>query len=143
MQTLGRLRPARGSALNSLLCGFGISLAVTAAAAEPVLQLQVGSAEIIRGNLKVRTVVIGNPGVAEVAVVNENIVTVTARSPGWTNVILLDALGTEVMRREVRVTSQRGWIRVYSGPRGLTDWMCTPEGCNGVPEARNRQGRGN
>jgi hypothetical protein len=93
-----------------------------------IMELQTGMIKVYRVDAPFQTAVIGNPNVANASAINLNVISVTGRGPGLTNLILFDQEGEEIScvnvqvvqannysagdpvseRREIRVISLRG-----------------------------------
>lgn len=74
------------------------------------------------------SVVVGNPQVADVTVVDSHTVFVSGRGYGETDVVVLDALGRVLFSGDVLVAgAQGGQVSVYRGA-ARTDMACAP-GC--------------
>lgn len=104
-----------------------------------VLLLNPGITEVLRTARPARTVVVGDPRVAEASVANETTVLLTGKTAGFTNLILLDENGDEFYRRIVRVGTPPRPIVVYRGET-VQRYQCDPI-CN-QPSDRLPQGSG-
>ena len=81
------------------------------------------------------SVVVGNPTVADVTVVDSRTVFVTGKGPGSTDVNVIDPLGRNVFSGDVRVVGEAGsHVVVHHGPTQRADLSCDP-GC--VPSTAN------
>lgn len=115
----------RLSALASaLLCAV---LASTAAAAEgDPISVKVNMARILRINAPAATVIIGNPGVADVTIQDPQTLVLTGKSYGQTNLIVLDDLGNPIADTLVEVIqAQPDLVTVYMG-NARTTLVCSP-----------------
>ena len=80
------------------------------------------------------SVIVGNPAVADVTVVDERTLYVSGRGYGVTEVVVLDGLGRTLYQNNVVVTRpQSGGVRVWRGAQP-TDMACAAS-C--APSARN------
>jgi Flp pilus assembly secretin CpaC len=98
-----------------------------AAPAERVeLNVMLDRAKVIRLPEATRTVIVGNPAIADVAIQKSGIVVVTGKSYGETNLIALDAVGNMLAESTlvVQATSQA----IVTVQRGLErqSYSCTP-----------------
>ncbi|MGC1302414.1 MAG: pilus assembly protein N-terminal domain-containing protein [Caulobacteraceae bacterium] len=73
------------------------------------------------------SVVIGNPAVADVTVVDTNTVYVLGRDYGSTDIVVLDRAGHTVFSGDVTVTRPGSSVALYRGV-DRTDYTCA-EGC--------------
>jgi hypothetical protein len=73
------------------------------------------------------SVLVTNPAVADVTVVDSHTVYVAGRSQGSTNIIVLDTLGRTVFSGDVRVSRAGAPVAVYRGVE-RTDFTCA-ENC--------------
>lgn len=101
------------------------SLAPVAAESAPV-SVQVNMARILRIDAPASTVIIGNPGVADVTVQDPQTLVLTGKSYGQTNLIILDASGTPIADTLIRVTQDtRDIVTMYAGNKRQS-FNCEP-----------------
>ncbi len=104
----------------ALLLATAIAQPQTAFAAEDTVLVEVDHAKVVRLDQPAATVIVGNPSIADALVYDPEMLVVTGKSYGVTNLILLDAAGTTIgdMTLHVRadndgiVTVQRGGTRL-------------------------------
>lgn len=102
------------------------SLAPVAAAESAPVSVQVNMARILRIDAPASTVIIGNPGVADVTVQDPQTLVLTGKSYGQTNLIILDASGTPIADTLIRVTQDtRDIVTMYAGNRRQS-FNCEP-----------------
>ena len=105
-----------------------LAVAPTAALAdtnEPI-SVKVNMARILRISAPAATVIIGNPGVADVTIQDPQTLVLTGKSYGTTNLIVLDSSGNPVADTMVSVVQATGdTITVYLGT-ARTTLSCTP-----------------
>lgn len=111
---------------------FTLSLATLLAAAASsasAAALQVPVDHSIRLNLAgvAGTVLVGNPAVADVTVVDSRTVYVSGRGFGLTNIVVLDRMGRTLYDGDVVVAGAPTSISVYRGA-ARTDFACA-DGC--------------
>ena len=71
-------------------------------------------------------IVVGNPSIADVSVQSSNVLVLTGKSFGETNLIVLDAQGKIIINRRVIVQEPRGgYVTVYRGSARQTLY-CAP-----------------
>ncbi len=72
------------------------------------------------------TIVVGNPGIADASVGDEQTLVLTGKTAGTTNLIVLDANGAETVNSVVRVSSDiRQLTTVFYGVQRQT-FSCAP-----------------
>ena len=92
---------------------------------EPI-SVKVNMARILRISAPAATVIIGNPGVADVTIQDPQTLVLTGKSYGTTNLIVLDSSGNPVADTIVSVVQATGdTITVYMGT-ARTTLSCTP-----------------
>lgn len=84
------------------------------------------------------SVVVADPAVADVMVVDNNTVFVLGRNFGSTSVVVLDHAGRAVFNGEVTVTSSRSAVSVFRGAE-RTDFDC-PDTCAKSPHSAGAAG---
>lgn len=84
------------------------------------------------------SVVVGNPNVADVTVIDSHTLFITGRGYGATNVIALDRSGQTLFAGNVVVTGHSSDVSVYRGG-GRQDYACAP-GCNAYARAASAGG---
>lgn len=125
-----RAKPAAHRAASLAVAGLmalGLSVG-TARAASPseTVDVVVDHAKVVRLPEKAQTVIVGNPGIADVSVQRNGVMVVTGKSFGVTNLIALDASGALLAESLVRVgASSNSMLTVQ---RGLEreSYSCTP-----------------
>ena len=105
-----------------LVMAGGPALAETT---EPI-SVKVNMARILRISAPAATVIIGNPGVADITIQDPQTLVLTGRSFGTTNLIVLDAAGNPVADTIVSVVQgQADMLTVYQGS-ARTTLACEP-----------------
>ena len=70
------------------------------------------------------TVIVGNPAIADVTVVDANTLFITGRGYGLTEIVVVDTIGRTIFQGNVVVTApQSGHVRVWRGA-SATDMAC-------------------
>lgn len=124
--TLVRSEFGRGVRRALALALLAVGLARPAAAAE-TLFVTLDQAAVIKLPEKVATVVVGNPLIADVTVQVGNIMVVTGKGHGVTNLVALDRQGAVLMDKSIAVRAPReGVIFVYKGVE-RESYNCTPK----------------
>jgi Flp pilus assembly secretin CpaC len=108
--------------LVGLLLTGGPALAETT---DPI-SVKVNMARILRISAPAATVIIGNPGVADITIQDPQTLVLTGRSYGQTNLIVLDSAGNPVADTIVSVVQAPGdLVTVYMGTARQT-LACEP-----------------
>lgn len=91
------------------------------------ITVKVNMARILRISAPAATVIIGNPGVADITIQDPQTLVLTGRSYGQTNLIVLDAAGNPVADTIVSVVQAQGsdMVTVYMGSARQT-LACEP-----------------
>jgi anti-sigma factor RsiW len=88
----------------------------SAMAASKVVQVLVDQATLVRLDRPAAEVVVGNPSIADVSVQSSNVLVVTGKSFGETNLIVMDADGKVVANQQLIVQEPRtGFVTIYRG----------------------------
>lgn len=114
--------------LRSCVAGLiaaSLLIAPALAASAPV-SVKVNMARILRINAPAATVIIGNPGIADVTIQDPQTLVLTGKSYGQTNLIVLDTQGNPIADTMIEVVQeQAGLVTVYLGTR-RTSLACEP-----------------
>ena len=90
------------------------------------ISVKVNMARILRINAPAATVIIGNPGVADVTIQDPQTLVLTGKSYGQTNLIVLDDIGNPIADTLVEVVqAQADLVTVYLG-NARTTLTCAP-----------------
>lgn len=104
---------------------FG-SLAPTLAADGAPVSVKVNMARILRIDAPASTVIIGNPGVADVTIQDPQTLVLTGKSYGQTNLIILDDRGNPIADTLIQVTQDMAdVVTVYVGAKRQS-YSCEP-----------------
>ncbi len=102
------------------------TLAPVAAAESAPVSVQVNMARILRIDAPASTVIIGNPGVADITIQDPQTLVLTGKSYGQTNLIILDAGGNPIADTLIRVTQDlANVVTMYVGDRRQS-FSCEP-----------------
>lgn len=93
----------RGFAIAAIACAGAVTSA--SAAMTDVIDVTIDFAKVVRLDRPAATIVIGNPGIADANVDNEQTLILTGKTAGTTNIIVLDTEGTELVNSTLRVSS--------------------------------------
>jgi len=94
--------------------------------ANEAVWVNVNMARILRIASPAATVVVGNPGIADVTIQDPQTLILTGRSYGKTNLIILDSIGNPIADIVLSVVLQSaGFVTVYQGA-ARTTLSCAP-----------------
>ncbi|RDJ26877.1 pilus assembly protein [Bosea caraganae] len=88
--------------------------------------ITVDQAKVIKLPEKAQTVIVGNPGIADVSVQKSGVMVVTGKSFGVTNLIALDARGGLLAESLVRVRAATDSILTVQRGLDRESYSCTP-----------------
>lgn len=88
--------------------------------------VMVDRAKIIRLPERTQTVIVGNPGIADVSLQKNGIVVLTGKSYGLTNIIALDGAGAMLVESTVSVQASTESIVVVQRGMERESYSCTP-----------------
>ena len=112
--------------VGAALLGLATAGANSGASLASSLDLTIDFATILELDRPAATLIIGNPGIADASVQDEQTVILTGKTAGSTNLIVLDQNGEEVANLTVRVSSDiRQLTTVFYGSRRQT-FSCAP-----------------
>ncbi|MFN4023437.1 MAG: pilus assembly protein N-terminal domain-containing protein [Hyphomonas sp.] len=109
---------------SALLTAAGLALAAAAQAQQ--LSVETSKSVPIRLSGQASSIVIGNKNVADVAVHNENLIFVTGKSFGTTNLLVYDRAGREIYNTEVMVTINSSNLVTVNRAGMSQTYDCTP-----------------
>ncbi len=124
------------SALNSRFVAFAVGFVVSAFVVVPMtgaraqdLVVKYDQSQLLRLPRPVSEIIIGNPTIAEVTVQTNNLLVVTGKTFGITNVIALDADRNII--QDQRIVVIRDEVKVVNVQKGAKreSYNCTPQ-CN-------------
>jgi Flp pilus assembly secretin CpaC len=115
--------------LHRIVYAFALGLLTIAPAAAETsdpISVKVNMARILRISAPAATVIIGNPGVADITIQDPQTLVLTGRSYGQTNLIVLDSAGNPVADTIVSVIqAQSDTVTIYMGTARQT-LACQP-----------------
>jgi Flp pilus assembly secretin CpaC len=119
-----RVHLRRGSLILATLAA--LSAAGPAVAAEEAVDVTIDFAKVVKLTQPADTIIIGNPGIADATMGDDETIVLTGKTAGTTNLIVLDASGGEVLNAVVRVSSDiRELTTVFYGASRQT-FSCNP-----------------
>jgi len=99
---------------TALLIAAAVIAAFPAAAAEP-LSIRVNQSAAVRLSAPARDVVIGNPAIADVNVLDKRSLVVLGKSYGITNLIVMDQSGRTIVNRQIVVSGAEPAMSFFHG----------------------------
>lgn len=112
--------------LLAVVAMIALSAPLPALAAGDAISVMVNMARILRINSPAATVVVGNPGVADVTIQDPQTLILTGRSFGSTNLIIMDQQGNPIIDTFVDVVQgDSDLLTVYQGAQRTT-LACEP-----------------
>lgn len=109
-----------------LLAAIAVAQPLAADATEDTILVEVDRAKVVRLDQPAYTVIVGNPSIADALVQNRQMLVVTGKSFGVTNLIVLDADGETIDDLTLHVRSDdSGMVTVQRGPTRLS-YSCAP-----------------
>jgi len=118
---MSRTRHPRRLATLALLA---VVVPAAALAQSGALTVQVDRSQRVQLRGTVSSVIVGNPQIADVTVVNANTLFVTGKGYGVTEVVAVDAIGRTLFQNQIVVTGgQTGSVRVWRGAQA-TEMAC-------------------
>lgn len=114
-----------------LIRSIGLAVAMAIALVQPAfseetLDLVIDFAKILQLNEPIATIIIGNPGIANATIQDDQTIILTGKAAGMTNLIVLNDNGDELANVLVRVASNvRRLTTVFYGSKRQT-FSCAP-----------------
>ncbi|MCC0013935.1 MAG: pilus assembly protein N-terminal domain-containing protein [Rhodobiaceae bacterium] len=119
-----RMTRSFAAAALSVIAGMSGMFISSAAMAEKLL-VGVDRARLVRIDVPVDTVIIGNPTIADASVYDQTTLIITGKSFGETNLIVLDALGKIVHEVDLAVSTPSDTLTIHKGANRLS-YTCAP-----------------
>lgn len=110
----------------STILALGAILAATAAAAQNArMNVEIDQAQRVQLRGTAGSVIVGNPQIADVTVVDANTLYITGKGYGVTEVVAVDPIGRTVFQSQIVVTAPTGagTVRVWRGAQA-TEMAC-------------------
>jgi Flp pilus assembly secretin CpaC len=96
-------------------------------AAQNDMRVDFDQTQVVRLDREAKTVLVGNPAIADAQMVDPKTVYVLGRMFGQTNIVALDSNGTEVLNTRVTVgVSNSSVVTLYRGAQGQRTLACSP-----------------
>ncbi len=111
------------SRLSALLAALALAVVPTAASAQ-TLNVEIDRSARVQLAGAASSVIVGNPQIADVSVVDANTLFITGKGYGVTEVVAVDGVGRTLFQREVVVTGgSTGSVRIWRGGQA-TEMAC-------------------
>jgi Flp pilus assembly secretin CpaC len=120
------IRPVTPARLIGALAAAAVLLAPTAGTAQSgSLNVEIDQARRVQLRGPAGSVIVGNPAIADVTVVDSNTLYITGKGYGVTEIVAVDAIGRTVFQSQVVVTdgTGSGRVRVWRGAQA-TEMAC-------------------
>lgn len=118
------MKPSVPRLVSSALA-VGLILSAGAVAAQSRLSVQIDHSERVQLPGAAGSVIVGNPAIADVTVVDSNTLFITGKGYGVTEIIAVDTIGRTVFQSQVVVTGgTAGSVRVWRGAN-VSEMACS------------------
>ena len=124
-RTFRRLSAVLAGAAGYALC-YGVASANDVAVAMDQMRL-------VTFSVPVKTVLVANPMIADVTVIDSRRVFVLGKNFGTTNLVALDAAGNSVANDQIVVSGREGQVVTLQRGAAQTTLACTGERCQVAP----------
>ncbi|MFG1420706.1 pilus assembly protein N-terminal domain-containing protein [Roseixanthobacter liquoris] len=89
------------------------------------IALPVGASEVFRAQPGIATILLGNPAIADVSLINSTTLAITGKARGATNLILLSPSGSEISRTALQIGPQQAEVTFFVGEKARI-YSCAP-----------------
>lgn len=108
------------------IASVGLAMSGAAASANDPIDVTIDFASVLKLDRPADTIIIGNPGIADANVSDEQTLVLTGKTAGTTNLIAIDHDGKEILNTTIRVSSDiRQLTTVFYGVHRQT-FSCAP-----------------
>ena len=108
----------------ALLVSLALTVPGAALAQAAALAVTIDQSERVTVSRPMKEVVVGNPGMVEVSVLDEHHLLLTGRAYGVTNLVVSDAAGRPIMARQLVVQApDQGRVSVWRGSE-VSNYAC-------------------
>jgi len=91
------------------------------------MRIDFDQTSVVKLDRAAKTILVGNPAIADAQMVDDKTVYVLGRMFGQTNIVALDASGAEVLNTRVTVgVSNYATVTLYRGSQGQRTLACSP-----------------
>jgi len=103
------------------------ALPALAPAATSALMVNVDQGTRVSLSRPARDIVVANPGIADVTLLDAHNIVVLGKAVGSTSLLVVDAAGRTILDRQVVVsTADAGRMSLYRGAGSVQDFACSP-----------------
>jgi len=139
MEVDAMIRPVSPARLIGVLASAAVLLAPTVGTAQSgTLNVEIDQARRVQLRGPAGSVIVGNPAIADVTVVDSNTLYITGKGYGVTEIVAVDAIGRTVFQSQVVVTDGAGAGRVRVWRGGQATEMACASSCS--PSLRGTSG---
>jgi len=132
-------RPASPACLLAVLASAAVLLAPTLGTAQSAsLNVEIDQAQRVQLRGPAGSVIVGNPAIADVTVVDSNTLYITGKGYGVTEIVAVDTIGRTVFQSQIVVTDGAGAGRVRVWRGGQSTEMACASSCS--PSLRGTSG---
>jgi hypothetical protein len=115
-----------------VLLAWALAAAVAAPASAASISVHMDENTVVDLRAPAGNVLVGNPSIADVNLINPRRMVILGRSYGLTNIIVTDQMGRTIFQREVNVAAApAGRVSLYRGPQ-VHNYACAPH-CERTP----------
>ncbi len=133
------IRPVSPARLIAVLASAAVLLAPAVGTAQSgTLNVEIDQAQRVQLRGPAGSVIVGNPAIADVTVVDSNTLYITGKGYGVTEIVAVDAIGRTVFQSQVVVTDGAGAGRVRVWRGGQATEMACASSCS--PSLRGTSG---
>jgi Flp pilus assembly secretin CpaC len=112
--------------LGAALVSIAAIVASSAAVAQEMIDVTIDFAKLIKLDEPAKDVFVGNPGIADANIADENTLLITGKAAGVTNLIVLDEDGNEIERAVLRVASDVQQLTTVFKAGQRQTFSCSP-----------------
>jgi Flp pilus assembly secretin CpaC len=139
MEVDAMIRPVSPARLIAVLASAAVLLAPAVGTAQSgTLNVEIDQAQRVQLRGPAGSVIVGNPAIADVTVVDSNTLYITGKGYGVTEIVAVDAIGRTVFQSQVVVTDGAGAGRVRVWRGGQATEMACASSCS--PSLRGTSG---
>ena len=120
--------------LSVILARAGGSLLACGIAAAAELTVPMDEVRIVTFRTPVKTVLVGNPLIADVTVVDATRIFIMGKNFGTTNLVALDNSGRQIVNHRITVLSRTGSVVTLQRGRAQTTLACAGTRCQVAPQ---------
>lgn len=121
------LRTASMAAAAAILLSTAATAEELATATPTHMNVPADQSVLLHLDRPAKTIVVGNPMIAEAQLINDRTIYVLGRMFGITNIVAIDAAGAEVSNTGVAVgAADYQQVTIYRGPGGQRNLACAP-----------------